>query len=85
MPQACGGGDGGTCHLRVDDAGVVADVSQVDIGQGIQEEDTVGAHGERQETTDTYFVGGASTLGLPLEALAELHGILEGHLHHAQV
>jgi hypothetical protein len=24
-------------------------------------------------------------LGLPLEALAELHGILEGHLHHAQV
>jgi hypothetical protein len=31
------------------------------------------------------FVGGTSTLGLTLEAPVELHGILEGSLHHAQL
>ena len=85
VAQACGGGDGGACHLCVDDTGVVADVRQVDICHCIQKEDAVGANGERQKAADTDLVGGASALSLTLEAPVEFDGIFEGNPHHAEV
>ena len=63
VAQSCGGGDGGASHLGVDDAGGVADVRQVDIGESIQEEDAVAANGQWHEATDFNFRWGYQHLG----------------------
>ena len=66
-------------------AGRVADIGQIDVGKGIEINETLGAHPEGDESAQAHGVGSASTLAFRLQAPARGHDILERKAHNAEL
>ena len=77
ISEACGGGDCCADHRGMGEAGTVSNVRQIDIGEGIEENDAVCTHPEGEETAQADGVGRSSSLALPLDPPAGGGSILE--------